>query len=1037
MQRASWVRRRTRAQAPLVILLAAMAALVTVAIAGTLSYLSLASTTAVRTVLADAPAEAATVVVQTRVADDPAAQDRALREIVADLLPGVTVHGRQTTPALDLQDATALDGAAVVLLRDADVEEAATLADGAWPAGPGEGALHAAAAEALGVDAGDRLTIGDDGLDIQITGLWRPDDATAPRWTGSPLAAEGMDPFQPSTVGPLLVTTWDGLDLAPFARWVIEPPADLAPADLPVWESGLAALPEAVEAANVPVRGLIIEGTLAETVASTSAGLASVRAAAAVPLVIVAVVSLVATWQIARLLTLLRARETRILLSRGASRRQFRRAATTESVALAGIGGVVGALGTIALSAGRPGAAPALVAVVAAGVIIVLTAVLTSVQLRAVPQIATDDTAAVSGRRRPVLAGSAVILLLAAAAFSTWRITRNGSPLVPGTARVDPLAVSAPALVLVATALLAIALAVPFTRWWARSTARGPGYSPVTEARQVSRHLPVLAVPVVLVMLASAVSTLASAYAGTAESLRTLSAGVANGADVRVRLGPGITGEPAGVPDYVGLDGVERGTGVATPGVRVDGSSGSVTALPAAETGVMSAPEAIVDPAAVAGLLAPDQQVLTGPEIEAEAIEAEVSVAADWAAAQPTFARPPGRTVTMAFVLWNGAEAVTVASDPVNVSSEPGAPPTTAELTVPLPDGPWQLVAVDVQLDTGFEDTRYDVEVSTLHAGATDLTEAVASWDPHTVPMRAGGSELDAEATPLQISAQVGLLYSGNFVMAGTETIRSMPPPPATPEEGIPALVTPAWSEVVLPSGADVTIAGTQLRMHAAGEIAVIPGAQLQRGVLVDLATLQAALLRQGGSPVAVTEIWLAAHGSETPAIAESAAALAGPRAVVTTAQTGSIADPVAAPARVVFVLAAVGALLLAVPAVVAVAVAQAAARRGEVVVLRAVGVGSAQQAASRRAELLWLQLGAVVAGVAAGLGTALLMMPDLVRAATGQTSSAIPLPLSLHVTTAAVLLAVIIAVVVGVALWYGRRVRAQVLDTTWREEVR
>ncbi|UFU07794.1 FtsX-like permease family protein [Ruania halotolerans] len=1041
MQRVSWVWRRTRAHTPLVALLAAMAALVTVSIAGTLSYLSLASTSAVRTVLTEAPAEDATLVVQTRQAEDAAAQDLALRETVAGLLPGARVYERVSTPPLDVQGTTALEGAAMTLSVDPEAEHAGELTAGAWPAGPGEGALHASAAQALEVEVGDELTIGADALVVQITGLWRPTDPTAPRWAGDPLVAEGIDPLLPSSVGPLLVTALEGLDLDPFIRWTIAPPADLRPADLLAWQAGLSALPGALDTAEVPVRGLITEGTLAETMARTAAGVASVRAAAAVPLVIVAAVSLVATWQIAHLLALLRARETRILLSRGAARRQLRRAALGESLTVAGVGALLGAALTLALTTGRPGAAPVLIAAVALGVAVAETAVLTSVQLRAIPSATTDDGAAISsGRRRPVLAGSAVVILAAAAVFSTWRFSRNASPLVPGTSRVDPLAVSAPALVLLAAALLMMAVAAPLTRWLARQAGRRTGYSPVTPARQVSRQLPVLAVPVVLVMLASAVSTLAVAYAGTAESLRTLSAGVANGAHVRVQLNPGGTGGPAGVPEYAALEGVTRGTGVVTAALRQDETPGLVTALPASDAAVISAPEALVDPTAVTTMLAPDPDVLTGPRIEAEAIEAEVSLAAQWESeliSGPDYALPSTRTLTMAFTLWNGFEAVVVTSDPVIGPSSPGSDPTTATVRVPLPEGSWQLVALDVTLDTMFEETQYTVVVSELRAGGTDLSGAIAEWDPHTAPLRSEGSELDAGATPLEFSARIGLLHSGNFVSPGTETIRSMPPPSGA-EEGVPALVTPAWSDAVLPTGADVTIAGTELRMRSAGEIAVIPGSQAQRGVLLDLASLQAALLRHGGSPAEITQVWLAIEAdADAAAVADSATVLAGPHATVTQASTSGAPDPIAAPARIVFLLAAAGALILAIPAVVAVALAQATARRGEVVVLRAVGVGSAQQAASRRAELLWLQLGAVIAGVAAGLGTAALMMPDLVRATTPQASSAVPLDLRVDVTTAAALVVVLVAVVVGVAHWYGRRVRAQVLDTTWREEVR
>ncbi|QOR69528.1 hypothetical protein IM660_12655 [Ruania alkalisoli] len=1008
-----------------------MSMLVTLTVAGTLTYLTIASTAAVRQVMEQASPEAAGVTLQTRLADDATGQDELLHETVTGLLPAAVVYRSVSTPELDVQDAGS--GTAVVLATDQHAREGGELTAGAWPATPGEGVLHADAARAAGLEVGDTFAVGAQALPIRITGLWQPDDPAAARWAGDVLTAEGLDPVRPHTVGPVFLPSLDLVDVTPLVRWVITPAPDLEPADLDGWQSGLAELREVVDETEVPVRGLIVEGSLAQTVTDTANGLIAVRTAAAVPLVIVGAVSLVALWQLAGLLGLLRAPESRLLLTRGASRRQLRTAALIESAGVTGLGAAIGTGVTLALAGDRGDDATAVVLLVAAGVCLVVTAVLVTVQLSALT--IHDDAAVVSGRRRPVLAGSAVILLIGAATFSMWRFARNGSALVPGTSRVDPLAVSAPALMLLAAALLALALAAPLTRGWARWASRRPGYSPVSEARQVARHLPVLAAPVVLVILASAVATMAAAYSGTSETLRTVSAGVASGADVRVRLADSSGDETVGVSRYADLDGVTQASGVLTTAVRQEDSPGTLTALPVAQSSVIAAPEALVNPVEIAESLAPHPDTLAGPEV-AGIVEGNLTVSTTTTGPDMSmFAYPSARQVWLELVLWNGTEAVTVRSERVSDTPDDGAT-STGSVGIEVPDGAWQVVALDVQLAAQFAQTRYEVEVAELRSGDVDLGAALSSWDPATLPLAGEGSMLAADARPLTLTAEVGLLYSGDFVRPGTVTVRAMPPPPSGTGDGLPVLVTPGWSQAILPSGADVTIAGTQLRLRAAGEIAVLPGSVSHpRGVLADLAGLQEALLRGGGSAQPVSEVWLAAGAPAE--VKAPAAALAGPRAEVTTADTARGTDPVAAPARIVFWLAAAGALLLMVPAVAAVATAQATARRGEVVVLRAVGVGSAQQAASRRRELLAAQLSAIAAGAVAGLGTAALMMPDLVRATTPQVTAALPLPVRLDMAGGAILLAVITSVVVAVSFWYGHRVRAQVLDTTWREEVR
>lgn len=1037
---------RTRAHAPLVTVLCAMAALITIALAGTVTYLATSSAAAVHTVLASSDGSARAVTVQTRVGADGDGQDATVGSVVADHLPGAAITATVHTPPLAVADADA----DVVLLADAGLAEAATLTEGAWPSGSGQGALHADAAQALEVGVGDELSIGSAGQVVQITGLWQPEDPQAARWGGDLLVQHGSDPLLPATYGPLLVAEDDitTLDLDPFARWVLAPPPDLEPEQVTGWIEGLAALPGALDEADVAVRGLTITGTLATTMEHMASGLASVSAAATVPLVIVALVSVVATWQIARLLATVRERENRLLRSRGGSYRQLISTGAIEAGVVMGLGSLVGALVVLLGFGGRPGVQALTVVLLAVAVAVVTTAILAAVNARAI--VRALEATSESGRSGQLMASGVLVLLALAAAFTLWRFARNSSPLVPGTSAVDPLAVSGPGLALLACALLAVAVAGPVLRVLADRAARRPGYSAVAALRQAARRISMTAVPVILIVLASGVATLAATYAGTWSSLRTMSAEVSNGADVRVQLGTAVAGDsPRDVPAYAGLEDVEAAAPVVQESALAGDTTGTLTALPTDALAVSSAPEAVLDPQHAAALLAPEQDPLAGIDVPegTETLTMTVTASADSGTTGYTGSR---RAVDVRLVLWDGSEILTRTASMPTLRAEgiPGtgtgsadvrrAPdqgaPVTDELTFDLPASaqPWRVVAVDLLLDAATIETRYEVSVDALTAGSADLLDEVSTpWDPTTLPLRSDQATVIAGTGALSLTASTTPISIGFATSSGVEVARFMPPGPV-PE--LPALVTPGWSDQVLAAGSELTVAGTDLLLTAVGQIPVVPGNPDARAALVDLPTLQAALLRQTNSARAVSDVWLATD--DQAAVAAEAATLAGPRAPVSTAEAGT-SDPVAQPARAVYWIAAICALLLALPAVAAVALAQASARRGEVVVLRAVGVGSAQQARTRRAELLGLELAAVVAGALAGYGVAALVMTDLVRATSPQTSRAVPLDLTAHWAAGAGLLAVITAAVLAVAFWYGRRVRRQVLDTTWREEIR
>lgn len=1051
MRQAGYAWRRTRARSGLVALLTAMTMLIVLALAGTLAYLQVASATGVRDAVGAAPPAAQVIQVQTRVATDAAAEQRVGAAAVLDrLLP--TDRSTWTvvrTPPI------ALTGAAdsVQLLVDPDLASDATLLDGVWPSGPGEATLHAGAAASLEVAVGDTLELVNDGepTPVQLVGLWQPVDPDDTRWGGDTTVATGMNPLEADTYGPLVVTeeTLGTLSVVPFVQWTLTPGPQLQPADLDRWIAGAGRLVDALDSDGLTVRGVTVAGTLTTTLADIRENLASVRASSSIPLAIVALVSLVALWQIARLLSSTRDRETHVLLSRGASPRQIVAYGAAEA-ALVATGALLGGAVVAAVFLARPGVSVATLAAVTGAVAVAAAAVMLVVLGRSTASgLRTSDH---SGRGRTALASTALVLLVALAAFSLWRLIRNGSPLLPGSRDVDAVAVLAPALTLVAAALATVALAAPVSRGLARLAARRAPIAPALELRQASRRIAVNAVPVVLVVLATAVAAIASAHAGTWAASRTLVAQLAIGADVRVTTEGGISGpRPSDIATLSGLTGVAGAAGVLEAAMRTEDAVGELTAVPMSDVGASSAPTSLLAPAEDA--LAPSTDPLPGLDLPTDSGALTVRVTAS-ATGAPSDG--PNRSVELVAWLSDGTDLLKVGLggltvpaadladyvvDPEDLSVTEVLTPNpdagrsvTGELDAAVPPGDWRVVALDTVFRSTVYPTSWSVAVDAVAADGTDLmASSDLEWDPAVLPGPGTG-----EVTP------VGrLAYRSEFTgvpsgprggMLPTALQRFMPATDEVPV--VPVVTTPGWGDEISTGGTDVTVSATTVRLQRVGTIPAVPGNDDGRAALADLPSLQNAVLRASEDVPGITTVWLDAGSSDPAALARLVQDQLGPRTEVVAAGAG-VAAAVAEPARVVYWIAAVAALLLALPAIAAVALTQATARRGEVVVLRAMGMSTRQQARSRSRELLGLEIGAVAAGLLSGWGLASLVVVALVRSTTPRATRSLPIELTFAWLPGLALVLLIATTVTAVALWYGARVRAQARDTTWREETR
>ncbi|MDQ3528307.1 MAG: hypothetical protein M3424_10630, partial [Actinomycetota bacterium] len=614
--------KRARAGIGLLVTILALTAATTAIIAGTLGYSQAAATTAARQALTDAVPTEAGIRVQTRLAEDPDAQDTAARRIIDEAFAPAPIRVQRTLVSeprsvQDQDDRLVAVASTALLSDDPDFAGRVDLVEGSWPSGPGEGgtvpgALHAAAAERLGVGVADTLSVGE--VTVTVEALWRPVDPQAAFWFGDPLVAGGGSDGEagPLVVHPDAIASLGG---TPFARWTVQPDAEsIEPDDLPLLASAASGLQDDMRTPEVEVRGVTVEGDLAPTTATAASNLATARALNVVPVAVLLLVSVIAIVQIARLLAQSRSGEVELLIARGADRGQVWRWNLVESVVLVALAttlGIAGGVGVVRLvpAGDQQGGEVTRAGLLTGLAVLVALAVIALLQVRALAARSATDR---SGRTRQVAAIGTLVLTLGAAALAWWQLRRYGSPLVTdtdGSTDTDLLAGAAPALLLASVAVVAMALLGPLGRLMealTRPTRRLAGH---LASSQVSRRLVVYAVPVVLTVLAVGATTLSSLYAATSAGLRNDLSALGQGAEVSAQVDQQVgSTPPATLPvgvDTGGLAGLRASAPVWRTDTRIGSTDTQLTVIPADRmTEVMLVPDSL-DLAGLAQTLRP------------------------------------------------------------------------------------------------------------------------------------------------------------------------------------------------------------------------------------------------------------------------------------------------------------------------------------------------------------------------------------------------------------------------------------------------
>jgi hypothetical protein len=737
----------------------------------------------------------------------------------------------------------------VIAIANDDLPSHAELVAGEWPTanpgGPGGTipvAIHAAAAKALGVAVGDTRTGELDGgtAAFRVVGTWVPRHADDPYFAGDPLEVKGSRGS--TTFGPMVPGDPAALGRVGL-RWRVVPDiGQLQAADLPALQRSIGSLTSAVRE-DPRLTNPDISTPLAPHVQDLARQSVATSSVSLVPVVLIAVLLGSALLLTAGLLADRRAGQTRLVRARGASAAQVARGMALEALVLA-LPGVLLAgpaalfvLSQVSSQRGTaPGGAPstltwgvgALGSVV--GAVLVLTPSLLAARRWSV-------VASGPGRRRAAARSGLELALLLGAAVAVWQLRRYSGAATEsagGGLATDPVLVAAPALAVLAGAVLAARLVPLCARVWVRLTGRQRGVTGALAACDVARRPGAHSPLVLLLCLAVGAGMLAVGYRATWDDAQDRTAAAQVGADVQVAL-----------PDTA----LPPSAAAAVRAGALDAIPGTASVVPLLqEATTVGKTEAVLraigqpDRGAVQGVPLPedttDVRLRIRVEMTVGAIQEEIADGLRW-----TPSSLEGTSAGVSSTVWLATQEGEAVAFPLPASRIRPASPSlvTADLQVPAAAQGWRLIGLDVVFDAG----AFPIPAKVTFAAAVEelgAKSAEAQWKKLDVPADSTGHDApawhSAPANPVRAASSqtvdwhlpessLGLpaaeatlpIYAG-----GPLGTRLLAGPART--EAIPAVVSPELAKSVsLQPGAEFTAAyeGRQLRLTAE-RVADLPG---------------------------------------------------------------------------------------------------------------------------------------------------------------------------------------------------------------------
>ncbi|HZN21438.1 MAG TPA: ABC transporter permease [Gaiellaceae bacterium] len=1029
--------------------------------------------------LEDAPVQDATVSVSGQVAaEDYEALDEQVTRAVRDVFgaDAVDVHRSSLSGSYTLPSGEGIPAEALTVFGTFDgLEEHADLVVGEWPAGGGgadevEAVLSEPAARALGLAQGDTIEVAavgdeDETVAVRLAGLYRVKSSDDPYWWGSPLELGGQEELRFTTFGPLVVSPEAFAELAgdgAEARWRAEPDTGaIGLNELGELRERLGALEDELHAEGGPAAGLAVQTGLGGVLERADRSLLVSRSGVLVPSVQLAVLAGAALLFLAGLLAERRAVEAAILRSRGASAGEVGQLALREGALLA-IPSILAAPWLAALSLRamnhigpladiglelEPNVSRTSYALAAvAGILSALGLALPALRSAAVTTAVQEQ-----GRPRPagiVRRAGLDLVLVALAVLAYWQLRRYEGTVVEsiqGRLGIDPLLVAAPALGLLAGALLALRVVPAVGAVAGRAATAARGLIAPLGTWQIARRPTRYARVVVLLTLALAIGLFASAYGSTWLQSQEDRATYEAGADIRVAPDE-LTGA---IPTlnlaaaYGDIDGVQAALPVVESplGVSSEADSSTLLAVDASRAAeiVEIRPDLADTPLSeLATRLAAKRPELAALELPGTPDELTIRARGRVEVPEDNVSRfglprtpsPP----SLAVVLRDGEGLLHRIP-----AGELPADGEETTLTVDVasegrrPSYPLSLVAVELRAYAGFFDSRPGTfELGGIAAGPADVEPgADVRWAVDPSDLRDAQSAPEVHETRAGRESLLELSFDTGASTAIGEAPVTFTITPGQNElpQAIPAVATSGFLETTgTDVGGTVALGPADPELTLVGSVRGFPTLPPEEGgVVVDLPTYLAAVYLATGELPRPTEWLLDAEPGRERAVAQ--ALLAPPYSSAEVVDRVGVTerltrDPVALGISGALSLGFVAAAVFAVLGFAVSAAVSTSERTTEFAVLRSLGLSSRQLSAWLALEGGITVVLALVGGIVLGGLVAWLVLPFVSLAGEGGRpfpEVVVELPWEAVALLAGSLFAVL-ALVVGIQLLLLRR---------------
>ena len=1012
-------------------------------------------------------------------AGQAATDSQQIRAALSKAWPGVGFQLESALWAAPLELSSSAKSTVTSYVQPASLEgisAQATLTAGTWPGPPHPGgpvpvALPAPAASQLHVTLGSVLTgtprSGGAPTSLQVTGLFRPTNPASTYWAldllpisgindqiytiGGPGPGPGSVRISSDSYGPAVVNpaAFGGVLTVSQGSWMVLPQAPaMARGNLEALNTGTSA---AVSQLSVLLPdGLAVTSSLPQLLAGIASTIVLTRSLftiAALLLLLVAGAGLVLA---ARLLASMREEESALLRARGATRWQVLRPVLAEAVVLGAVAGLAGVLvgthltGVLARLAGLRLAGYTGRGVTSLAWLSALAVLVVCVAVMAWPALhtLTPDAARLRRGRQARLAGIAWaggdLALLALAAVAVWELRGYSAVAHPATGSlgIDPVIALAPALALAGVALIPLRGLPLLARLADRATDHERHLAAAMVSWQIARRPIRQAGPVLLVVIATATTTLALAGYQSWRQSAADQAAFAVGSDVQVDaagpLPPGATGAITGAP------GVTAATEASVASI---GNEGQLIALDARTAGkaILLRPDlSSLPPSALWQRITPRR--LSGLALPGrpDRLEILATLGAGPGTSAAELRKGLGSVFVTAWIQDAGGATYQVPADGILSADgqphslvftlsgprQPGGPLRLLGFTL----GPYTLPPYDPANPTSAPTARLTIgslAVADTASGPFGRPfahgDALAAWQGTAraarVPTGAPnpyGTMPPSDGTAPSIlgwhSAAGGarqLTFNiGHAPSVPVELSVSLAPAAATgqvtilaplPSQVVPAIATSGYlaaNHLGIGSVTSVTVGGFAATIQIVASVANFPTVfGPNQALIIDLAEVNDLLvandLPQIVGPLPVTRWWLRTAGGQVPRLP------AGLGLSVTSRvnqQAALLDNPLLTAPRQAMLAIGVAAVLLGVLGFSVSVAASLRSRRTQSAVFAALGVGKNDQAGQLCLEQGALSLPAAAAGLLAGIGLAELMVPAITLTA----DSTAPLPWAL-----------------------------------------